>query len=97
MLLYCFAAVVRVVAGEEKGCDLPNLFAVQVVRKEFERKKRMLVRGLLVQVVVAFFSFVLFGFCSVSEYILFFLGIERKLRDDCLRITYISCRKIYSL
>ena len=96
MLLYCFAVVVRVVAGKEKG-DLPNLFAVQVVRKEFERKKRMLVRGLLVQVVVAFFSFVLFGFRSVSEYILFFLSIERKLRDDCLRITYISCRKIYSL
>ena len=57
----------------------------------------MLVRGLLVQVVVAFVSFVLFDFHSVSECILSFLGIERKLLDDCLHITCISCRKIYSL
>ena len=43
MLLYCYAVIVRVVAEEEKGYDLPSLFAVMAVRKEFGRGKRMIV------------------------------------------------------
>ena len=71
MLLYCDVVIVKVVEEEEEGYDLPSLFAVMAVRKEFGRGKRMIVRGLLVQVVVAFI-FVSFGFRSVFEYILSF-------------------------
>ena len=61
MLLYCYAVTVRVVTEDEKGYYLPSSFAVMAVRKEFGRGKRMIVRGLLMQAIVAF-SFVLFDF-----------------------------------